>query len=162
MLRSPSAMNRTSTGIVYDQAVHSDDLPAALFAFPGPLRDRLVAKILSAEKTATTSLHAEVELLGEDLPAVGERSAVVDSAGRRVAVIETTEVRVVPIREIDDEFARAEGEGTDTVGAWRAAHERFWGGDAMGDAMGGTVPVITDDTLVVAQRFVVVERLDGP
>jgi uncharacterized protein YhfF len=142
--------------------VRSDDLPVALFGFPGPLRDRLVAGILSGEKTATTSLRAEVESLGEELPAVGERNAVVDSAGRRVAIIETTEVRVVPIREIDDEFARAEGEGADTVDEWRAAHERFWGSDEMSEVMGGTVPVITDDTLVVAQRFVVVERLDDP
>jgi len=49
-------------------------LPVAQFAFPGPLRDRLVAAILNGEKTATTSLRLEYNQPGEDLPDVGSRS----------------------------------------------------------------------------------------
>ena len=33
-----------------------EDLPLAEFAFPGPLRDQLVAAILSGAKTTTTGL----------------------------------------------------------------------------------------------------------
>jgi uncharacterized protein YhfF len=135
-----------------------DDLPLAEFGFPGPLRDRLVAAILSGEKTATTVLHAAVEHLDEELPRVGDRSVVVDSEGRPVAVIETTEVRVIPIRDVDEDFARDEGEGMETVREWRAAHERFWSGGESRQMMGGASPVITDDTLVVAERFRLVER----
>lgn len=142
-----------------DSGVTADDLPVAEFGFPGPLRDRLVTAILSGAKTATTGLYAEVEYLGEELPRVGGRQAVADSDGRLVAVIETTEVRVVPIREIDHAFAQAEGEGMATVEEWRRAHERFWGGEGMRRVMGGTSPVITDDTLVVAERFRLAERL---
>jgi uncharacterized protein YhfF len=145
----------------YDHDVTSDELPVAEFGFPGPLRDRLVAAILSGAKTATTGLYAELERLGERPPRVGDRQAVVDSAGRRVGVIETTEVRVVPVREIDDAFARDEGEGMTTVGEWRRAHERFWTGEEMRRLFGGTSPMITDDTLVVAERFRLVARL-GP
>lgn len=47
----------------------SDDryagLPKAEFAFPGPLRDQLVAAILSGEKTSTTGLMAEYRALGD-------------------------------------------------------------------------------------------------
>src|SRR5437764_98420 len=100
-------------------------LPVAHFAFPGSLRDRLVAAILSGEKTATSSLLIEYEEPGEDFPEVGGRSVVVDSAERPVCVIETTEVRVLRLDGVDEQFARDEGEGFESVAEWRAAHERF-------------------------------------
>jgi uncharacterized protein YhfF len=46
-----------------------------------------------------------------------------------------------------------------TVEEWRLAHERFWAGEDMRRLMGGTSPVITDDTLVVAERFRLLARL---
>jgi uncharacterized protein YhfF len=61
------------------------DLPAFEFAFPGPLRDRLVAAVLDGTKTTTTGLLQDYEIDGEPLPVVGKRAAVVDSAGRPVA-----------------------------------------------------------------------------
>lgn len=127
-----------------------DGLPVAEFAFPGDLRDRLVAAILSGEKTSTSTLLADYEQDGEALPEVGERAVVVDSAERPVAVIETTELRVVPIREIDLAFAREEGEGFETVAEWREGHERFWV---------SYLPhvQVDDETLVVAERFRLVE-----
>jgi uncharacterized protein YhfF len=127
-----------------------DGLPVAEFGFPGTLRDQLVAAILSGEKTSTTGLLADYEQDGDALPEVGERAVVVDSAERAVAVIETTELRVLPIREIDLEFAREEGEGFETVTEWREAHERFWA---------SYLPEvqIDDETLVVAERFRLVE-----
>ncbi|XVQ84389.1 2'-5' RNA ligase family protein [Microbispora siamensis] len=126
--------------------------PVAEFAFPGPLRDLLVAAILRGDKTATAGLLADYEHCGDPLPVVGRWTALIDSAGRRVALLETTQVRVVPVREIDEAFARDEGEGYDTVAQWRAAHERFWTGPEMSAFLGGT-PVIDDDTLIVAERF---------
>ena len=65
------------------------------FAFPGPLRDQLVAAILAGEKTTTTGLVAEYEHANDPLPVPGLREVVVDSGGCPVAVIETTAVRVV-------------------------------------------------------------------
>ena len=137
------------------------ELPRAHFAFPGPLRDKLVAAILRGEKTSTTGLMVDYERDNEELPRAGERSAVVDSDGKPVAVIETTEVRVVPMREIDVEFARDEGEGFETVAHWREAHERFWNGyiDEIRRDLGDPSWSLTDDTLVVAARFRLVERL---
>ena len=133
-------------------------LPAAEFAFPGPLRDRLVRAILAGEKTATASLLLEYDLEGEPLPRAGDRSVVVDSDGHPVAVIETTEVRVVPAGDVDDDFARDEGEGFRSAADWRAAHEQFWGSGEFREAVGLPV-VVEDDTEVVAVRFRLVERL---
>lgn len=51
--------------------VTSPDLPRCEFAFPGPLRDLLVAAVLSGAKTSTTGLLQDYELDGEPLPEVG-------------------------------------------------------------------------------------------
>ncbi|MDG4860108.1 ASCH domain-containing protein [Streptomyces sp. T-3] len=135
------------------------DLPPFELAFPGPLRDRLVAAVLSGAKTSTTGLLAEYEAEREPLPRVGERFALIDSGGRPVAVVETTEVRVLPLAEIDLRHAVDEGEGHTTVTQWRAAHEEFWHGPQLREALGDPGFTVGDDTLVVAERFSVVERL---
>ncbi len=62
-----------------------EELPVAEFAFPGPLRDQLVAAILSGGKTTTTGLLADYEREGEPLPRPGLRQAVVDSAGHQAS-----------------------------------------------------------------------------
>jgi uncharacterized protein YhfF len=107
------------------------------------LRRELVEAVLRGDKTATAGLH------GEDVLAkVGERWLLLDYDDKPVAVVETTEVRVVRAGDDDLEFARDEGEGFESVADWRAAHERFWSDRQ-----------ITDDTLIVAARFRLVEQL---
>lgn len=103
-----------------------NDLPLAEFAFPGPLRDQLVAAILSGAKTSTSGLALDYERENEPLPEVGQHSAVVDSEGRRVAVIEMTDVRVIRLADVDLQHALDEGEGYKSVAEWRAGHEGFW------------------------------------
>jgi uncharacterized protein YhfF len=90
---------------------------------------------------------------------VGERTALVDSAGRPVAVIETTEVRTLRMADVDDAFARDEGEGFADALQWREAHERFWTGEEFVAAVGPPAIVLDDDTPVVCERFRLVERL---
>jgi uncharacterized protein YhfF len=137
-----------------------DGLPVCEFGFPGRLRDELVAAVLRGEKTATASLRAEYAPEGEDeLPHVGARSVVVDSNHRPVGIVETTEVRVVRAGDVDEQFARDEGEGFESVADWRAAHERFWGPNPDREAAGADPCAIDDDTLVVCERFRLVERL---
>jgi uncharacterized protein YhfF len=139
--------------------VGHEGLPPAEFAFPGPLRDRLVAAILAGRKTSTSSLLAEYERGLEPLPRAGERSAVVDSAGAPVAVIETTEVRIERLADVDDAFAHEEGEGFADAADWRAAHERFWTSDEFTAELGPPAIALGDGTQVVCERFRLVERL---
>jgi len=129
-----------------------DDLPTMEFAFPGPLRDQLVAAILSGAKTSTSGLVVDYEQTNEPLPEAGQRFAVVDSAGHRVAGIELTDVRVVRLADVDLQHALDEGEGDRSVAQWRASHEKFWHGPEMRAELGADFTV-DDDTLVVAQRF---------
>ncbi|MFB7517079.1 ASCH domain-containing protein [Streptomyces sp. NPDC056144] len=134
-------------------------LKPLLLAYPGPLRDRLVAAVLAGEKVATTGLLAEWRVENEDLPEAGERSALIDSDGREVAVVEVTEVAVLPLGEADLRLALDEGEGYTSVAQWREAHERFWHSEEMREGLGDPHFTVDDSTMVVVERFRVVERL---
>jgi uncharacterized protein YhfF len=129
------------------------DLPTFEFAFPGPLRDKLVTAVLDGTKTTTTALLQDYEIDGEPLPVVGTRAAVVDSADRRIAVIELTEVRVRRLGDVDVDHAHDEGEGHDSVAAWRAGHEDFWHGPDYRGWLGNPAFTVDDDTQAVLQRF---------
>ena len=88
------------------------------------------------------------------MPKPGDRFVLLDSQERGVAVIESVDVRIVRAGDVDEDFARAEGEGFESVADWRAAHERFWGRYRP--------EPITDDTLVVCDRFRLVEIFPEP
>lgn len=135
------------------------DLPRAEFGFPGPLRDRLVAAILDGEKVSTTGLLEEYRREGTPVGEPGHLELVVDSEGRGVGVIETTEVEVKRMGDVDLAFAVDEGEGFETLEEWRDAHVRFFTCPEMVAALGDPPVAIDDDTLVVCSRFRLVERL---
>jgi uncharacterized protein YhfF len=128
-----------------------EELPTSEFAFPGPLRDKLVGAILDGSKTTTTALAAGY--LDEPLPVVGRVSAVLDSAGNRVAAIELTDVRVVRLGDVDLRHAIDEGEGFTSVAEWRADHEGFWHSPEVRAELGDPGFTVDDDTAVVTQRF---------
>ena len=138
----------------------SGGLPALELAFPGPERDSGVAAILAGRKTALTGLLQILEHAAEPVPEPGQRFSVLDSAGQPAAVIELTEVRVVPISVVDDEYARAEGRGYADAAEWRRAHEDFFRSEGIAEFLGAT-PVIDDSTLVVTERFRLVKADDS-
>ena len=74
-------------------------------------------------------------------------------------MIETTEVEVKRMGDVDLAFAIDEGEGFETLDQWRDAHVRFFTCPEMVSLLGEPVVTIDDDTLVVCFRFRVVERL---
>jgi len=108
------------------------------------LRRELVGAVLRGEKTATAGL-----LEGRDAPLgrAGDRRVLLGFDEEPDAVVELTEVHVVPACDVDLQFARDEGEGFESVEEWREAHERFF------------EQPIHADTQIVAVRFRVVERL---
>jgi uncharacterized protein YhfF len=111
------------------------------------LRRQLVAAVLRGDKTATAGLLAEYEAEGEQPEAVGARCVLLDYDDEAVATVEVTESRVVPAGEIDEDFARDEGEGFESVEEWRVAHEHFFG------------QPIGPETPIIAIRFRVIEKL---
>jgi uncharacterized protein YhfF len=123
------------------------------FAFPGPLRDQLVAAILDGTKTTTTGLADDYERDAEPLPRPGDREVVIDSAGEPVALIQIVTVRVVRVGDVDLAHALGEGEGYASVADWRAGHEAFWHSDAMREYVGDPAFTVNDDALAVAVAF---------
>jgi len=89
------------------------------------------------------------------------RAVVVESHDRPVAVIELTDVRVVPLGTVDLAHVVDEGEGHATYRERRAAPEDFWGSDEVRSEVGPDF-VLDDETLVVLERFRVVAVLDPP
>jgi uncharacterized protein YhfF len=130
------------------------------FAEPGPLRDKLTGLALAGAKTATAGLLREYEADGSALPEVGERSLLVDSEEKPVALVETLDVRVVRLVDVDDRHAIDEGEGYANAAEFRVSHEQYWNGhlDKLREQLGDAEFALADDTFVVLERFRVVER----
>ena len=126
----------------------TEELPAFELGHPRTeLRRQLVDAVLRGEKIATAGLAEEFEREGETLPQPGDRYIVHDFDDVPVAVVEITQSEVVAACQIDLQFARDEGEGFESVDDWRRAHEAFF------------EQPIEDGTLIVAQRFRLVDRL---
>jgi uncharacterized protein YhfF len=144
--------------------MRSSRLSVGEFAFPGPLRDQLVAAILSGVKTTTSGLLVGYERDGDPLPHPGDRWVVIDSAGEPVALIEVVAVRVIRLADVDLAHAIGEGEGFGTVAEWRSDHEVFWHSDEVRADLGDPAFTVNDDTQVVAEEFRLVadENLDLP
>lgn len=136
-------------------------LPQAEFGFPGRQRDQLVAAILAGRKTSSACLLAEFNGSPDGLPHAGERSVLIDSADRQVAILATTGVEVLRMIDVDDSHARSEGEGYTNASGWRAAHERFWSSPQMSEELPEGFR-LGNDTMVVLEQFKVIERLDTP
>ena len=113
------------------------------------LRRKLVEAVLRGEKTATAGLLEDYQAEGEEVDRPGDRCALLDYDDQPVAIVEVIEARVLPAAAVDEQFARDEGEGFESVEDWRLAHERFF------------ERPIEPDTQVVAVRFRVVERVGG-
>jgi uncharacterized protein YhfF len=121
--------------------------PAWSFGDSPALADELLALVLEGTKTATASALWDYQQEGEALPEAGTLSILLDGAGHPRALVEVTEVRVVPFDEVDEEHARREGEGDRSLASWREEHERFFTAVASHDH--GFQP----DMPVVLERF---------
>ena len=129
--------------------------PAWAFGSTPEQADELLALVLDGTKTATASALWEYEAEGEDVPRSGSLSILLDGAGHPHALIEITDVRVVPFDEVDEEHARLEGEGDRTLEHWREVHERFFTETATDDRG------FRADMPVVLERFKVVYQADS-
>lgn len=87
---------------------------------------KLAELVLSGKKKATASLAEADETDFGDGGIVSGYSVVTDFDGVPQCVIQTTEVHVMPFKDVDAKFAFDEGEGDQTLEYWRNAHRKFF------------------------------------
>lgn len=85
---------------------------------------RLGRLVLEGPKRATTSRLDDYA--DEPMPSVGDHSVILDGAGVPLCIIETTHIEVRRFDEVDESFARSEGEGDWTLRWWRTAHLEYF------------------------------------
>ena len=128
-------VTHNSEGIEYKEA----------FQF-GASPDLLATLVVEGKKTATTSGFVFYELENEPLPEVGEYAIVLNGSNEPVAVVVNEAVNVVPMNEVSEAFALAEGEGDYQY--WWDTHEKFFT-DLLKDY---NLPFAAD-MLVVCEQF---------
>jgi uncharacterized protein YhfF len=121
---------------------------AVTFAFGDnrALCDELLALVRAGKKTATCGAARDFGPGAEPLPVAGRRDIALDWDGKPALVIETVEVTHRRFREVDADFALAEGENDDLDG-WRRDHRAYF------ERNGGW----SEDMELVCERFRLVE-----
>jgi len=76
------------------------------FADSPGLADELAALVVSGRKRATASLPIQFEAEGAALPVAGDVSIVTRADGTPLAIIETTDVRLVPFGDVQTRSSR--------------------------------------------------------
>ena len=110
------------------------------------LCDRLLALVQAGTKTASCGALADFTD-GEPMPVVGRQDIALDWDGNPALLIETTEVSIHRFRDVPEDFALAEGEGS--FADWKQGHIAFFSRN------GGFDP----DMELVCERFRLVEVL---
>lgn len=151
-------------GPCYDGGVLPAETPNSEpdgFARPGPLRERLSGLVLAGRKTAAFDLYDRARFDPEGVTEVGRRWTMHDSGGRPLAVLLTTHAEIVHMVDVTWPMVELEAESFRDVAHWRTAHEEFWAGtlDEVRSRTGNPSWSIDDDTLLVFERFAIVERL---
>lgn len=129
-------------------------LPPPAWSFGGTPEeaDALLDLVLAGTKTATSGALWDYEGEDEPLPEPGTLSILLDGSGTPRALIEATEVSVVPFAEVDAEHAFLEGEGDRSLTHWRAVHQRFFVDVATHDhAFAPDMPVVLERFRVLHQ-----------
>jgi uncharacterized protein YhfF len=122
-----------------------DGLRSVELGAPGEMRQWLNDLVLSGRKRATAGLLAhDYAAENEELEHVGERLALLDNGGAKLAELTVTTVDVVALKDVTWPFAEAEGEGFRSVEHWREIHTDYWAAEGH---------PVTDDTEVVCLWF---------
>jgi|LakMenE01Jun11ns_1017448.scaffolds.fasta_scaffold9113256_1 uncharacterized protein YhfF len=127
---------------------------------PGSHRARLNALVMAQQKTATAGLWDEYLEEGELVEEVGEHLYLVNDLGEPIGEIEVTRVDIRKFKDVDLEFALAEGESFEDIEHWRKEHRAFWSANAEPEmqSAGHEGWRITNESLVVCVWFRLVKR----
>lgn len=135
--------------------INIEDLEHWHFEITEEACNYLLDLVLKGQKKATSSALAGYRLSEGDIPAAGDMSVITDWEGNPRCVIKTTEVRIIPYKDINFDLARLEGED-ETLESWQNTHERFF--RAEGRELGYE---FSEEMKVVFEKFEVVEIISS-
>lgn len=115
--------------------------------------DYLAEQVVKGIKTATCSGYLFYELENEPLPEINDFSIVLNSHDEPVAIIRTTDVNILPMNQVSESFARAEGEGDLSYEHWYRVHVDFFTKEL--DKLNRK---FSDDMLLVCERFELLDK----
>lgn len=101
-------------------------IEAGSFGDSPKMADDLLDLVMNGPKRATTGLLWEYEHLNEALPSVGDHEIFTDSKANAGCVVEYNRVFTIAFEEVDEAYARAEGEGDLSLDHWRSVHWDFF------------------------------------
>lgn len=124
---------------------------AFYFADTKQVANELASLVLSRVKRATASLLWEYEAERQNLPEPGNLSILTNWDGKPLCVLETVEVSIVPFEDVDEEFARTEGEGDGSLVYWRKAHWAFFTRECarLGREASARMPIVCEKFTIV-------------
>ncbi|MPZ62339.1 MAG: ASCH domain-containing protein [Propionibacteriales bacterium] len=99
--------------------------PLERFGDSAEMADELLELLLHGPKRATAAAVFEFRAEQEPLPRIGSHWIVADARGKARAILRSRELRIGPLRSVDDAFAWDEGEGDRTRDSWVDAHLRY-------------------------------------
>jgi len=145
-------MNKASLN--YWQQYWSDrESPDSVTAWQfGADPDVLAELVVEGKKTATCSAHLFYEIENEPLPKIGDYSIVLSSKDEPIAMIKTVDVSIMPMNEVPESFAIAEGEGDGTYEYWYNVHVDFFTKELK--SLGKE---FSEDLMLVCERFELVD-----
>jgi len=118
------------------------------------LQNELLALVLDGTKQATCSLARDFN--EERPPEPGDHWIITDGHNVPKAIIRTRSVEPRPIREVDETFARIEGEGDKSLKYWKQSHDAYF--RHQGDREG----FVYDDSMIgLCEQFDVVWPING-
>lgn len=114
--------------------------------------DYLAKLVIDGVKTATCSGLIFYEKENEPLPSVGDYSVILNSKDEPLAIIKTVEVKKMPMNEVSEDFAIAEGEGDRTYRYWKETHIQFFTKELHELGL-----EFSEDMILVCERFILID-----
>jgi uncharacterized protein YhfF len=132
-----------------------DNYVVGSFGDSPEMATELADLVIAGIKRATASLVRDYRGDREPMPQRGDFVMMLDGEGQPRFIWRTTEIKIKPLSEVDEAFARDEGEGDRTRDWWVAAHRRYFARQAAREGF-----ELDDEILTVFERFEVVWPLD--
>lgn len=128
-------------------------LEAFYFDLTKESANHLLELVLSGKKQATASSYLHYQGTNESLPKIGDYSIVTDFDNNPYAVIQTTNINIIPFNKLSFDTVRREGED-DCLESWQRNHIHFFTEDGKTNGYEFTeeMPVVFEDFKLIYKK----------